>query len=208
MVGDSSSPYWTGIPGKMSPDLVQTHYRNLIRGEQHGANGPVGPAYEIDPDHPMHEGGYDISAAPGARSMTAASRELVDLFLPVAFKAGLGQRKVAEAIGFVLTAAVDADVGRSRQQFTDFARGRGWSEKAIEVCLSFDAAIGRALAETGALPHRVAAASPPPVPTKITAAKRRAEIEALMFAANGKPNPAYWSNDALQSEYRELVRPR
>lgn len=204
-IGVSDSPYYRGIPGEMSAELVQWHYRNLLRGELLGVSGAVGPAHEIDVDHPMHDGLYDISAAPGSRSMTAFQREVADLFLPIAWKAGLGQRKVADAIGYVLTTVGEPDVERARDRFRGFARERGWSEQAIKVCLDFDAAVARGVAETRALPRPAAAAAA--APARSDAATRRAEIEQLMYVG-GKPNPVYWSNEALQSEYRELVRPR
>ncbi len=207
---------WAGVPGSayykgiaptaersgMSADLVQEHHRALIRGELAGASGPVGVGWEVDRDHPLDASGYVISGAPGAGTMTSYQRQLVDAFMPFAFQGGLGQKKFAEAVGYVLT---EAHV--SVQGFTDYARARGWSDGHIKACLDFDKALSDFAAANGAGAPKPAAAAAAPAP-KVPAAERRAQIEALMYTAGGKPNPNYFGNEALQAEYRELCRPR
>jgi hypothetical protein len=198
-MGDRSSPYYVGT-GELSADSVQAHYRDLVRGELAGAADAVGVGHEPDLDMPLHVGAYDIAAAPGARSMDAAGRALVDQFLPVAFAAHLGQRKVAQAIGFVLTYADPPQ--QAVRTFTDFAHGLGWSQQAIDVCLKFYNSLiagrGAAPAPARDVGGRFAGA---PSPSMI--AERKAEIEGLMYI-DGMPNPSYFGGP-LEVEYRKLL---
>lgn len=197
-MGDRSSPYYQGT-GELSADSVQAHYRDLVRGELAGASDAVGLPHSPDLDLPLHEGAYDISAAPGARSMDAEDRAVVDRFLPVAFAAHLGQRKVAEAIGFVLTYA-DAPQDAVRK-FTDFAHARGWSQQAIDVCLKFYKSL---ITGTGAAPARDAVGRFAERPAPSTIAQRKAEIEALMYV-DGMPSRSYFGGP-LEVEYRKLLQ--
>jgi len=110
----------------------QQAYRDLVRAEQQGATDAVGPLFEPDADLPVAADRYDISAAAGARSMSALDRDIINDFLPVAHVAGLGQRKVTQAIGWALTGAAD-----TVEHFKSLAIAAGWSDRAIDICIDW-----------------------------------------------------------------------
>jgi hypothetical protein len=132
MAQGPSSPYWRGT-ADLSAERIQEHYRSLLRGELSGSASEIGPVrHGPDLDHPLSAEHYNIAAADGARSMSAADRDVIDTFLPVAFKSGLGQRKVVQAIGWCLSVP-----GLTAHQFEDLAIAAGWDDGAIEVCLGW-----------------------------------------------------------------------
>jgi hypothetical protein len=192
LVADPNSAYWKGAPDRgVSAAELQQEYQNLIRAELSGAPHAVGPPGGVDVDLPATASHYDISAAPGARSAGAADRDIIDAFLPAAYAAGLGQRKVAEAVGFALTHVRSESV---EFDFAKFAMGRGWSHQAINFCLEWARKY-----QPGA---RAAAAAPA---ARAAVADERAEIEKLM----GDPRSEYWRGPkaaTMQARYRELVR--
>jgi hypothetical protein len=178
--------YW-GDAGK------QQALQDLIRGEQAGANGPIGPAFQVDLDLPVHAAGYDISAAPCARSIGAEDRTIIDEFAPIAFAGGLGQRKFAEAIGYALTS-----LNPSRNDFEQFAIARGWSDQHIATAFGF-----YDRKTSGRLPAPVVAAPAAVAPNKSREDRKR-EIESMMYI-RGQANPAYFSDPKIQAEYRDLL---
>ncbi len=196
MIGDRSSAYYVGADG-MSAETFQQYYQDLIRGELAGAADAVEVAFAPDYDQPLHVGAYDIASMPGAGAMNAQSRDLVDRFLPVAFEAGLGQAKVALAVGYVLTA------NGTPEEFAQIAHGKGWSQQAIDVCLKFYSSLISGKAAPAA-PARSDAGRFAPAPTRSAIADRKAEIEGLMWI-EGKPNPNYYGGP-LEAEYRELLQ--
>jgi hypothetical protein len=195
MIGDRSSAYYTGADG-VSAEGFQQHYQDLIRGELAGATDAVGVAFAPDYDQPLHVGAYDIASMPGAGALNAQGRDLIDRFLPVAFEAGLGQAKVALAVGYVLTGQ------GTPEEFTQIAHGKGWSPQAIGVCLKFYNSL---ISGKGAsAPARNDAGRFAPAPTRSAIAQRKAEIEALMYV-DGMPSRSYFSGP-LQAEYRKLLQ--
>lgn len=131
-IGNPASPYWRG-DGEVSAEFVQATYRDLLRGEQQGAAGAVSPAHDADLDHPRSVGEYNIAGAAGAGLMTAADREVVDAFVSqVAHPNGFGQVKTQKAIGWVLTGAAT-----TVEQFRSLAIAAGWSNHAIDACVSW-----------------------------------------------------------------------
>jgi hypothetical protein len=197
MIGDRSSAYYTGAEG-LPAETFQNYYRDLIRGELAGAADAVEIPYEPDMDVPLHVGGYDIVSMPGAGALTAQGRDLIDRFLPMAFEAGLGQRKAADAIGYVLTRT-----DGTPDDFRNFAHARGWSNEAIGVALKFYNSLTSGKGAPAA-PARNDAGRFAPAPTRSAIAERKAEIEQLMFI-EGKPNPNYFSGP-LSAEYAKLVQ--
>lgn len=130
-VGNPTSPYWRGADG-WSSGRIQAHYQDLLRGELQGGAGVVGPPHQVDADLPMSAEGYNIAGADGARSMSGEDRDIVDSFLPAAFSAGLGQRKVTQAVGWALTIP-----GITVAQFEGLAIAAGWSDRAMAVCIGW-----------------------------------------------------------------------
>ncbi|HXO70409.1 MAG TPA: hypothetical protein VN838_15710 [Bradyrhizobium sp.] len=191
-IGDRESPYWKGN-AEMSADAVQIHYRDLLRGEQSGSTTAVGPVHAVDLDLPVSVKQYDLAEAHGSASMTALDREIVDRFLPVAFAAGLGQRKVSQAVGWCLTIQ-----GITVRQFEDLAAAAGWSDKAISTCLDWYRLEKARLARGMSLPPAADA------PGRAALVARKAEIEGLMYV-DGKPNPAYFRGP-LSAEYGDILR--
>jgi len=188
-IGDRSSPYYNGN-GELTADNIQNHYRDLVRGELHGQAEAMEEPHAPDLDLPLHAGAYDIASIPGAATIGALERGIIDNFLPVAFANGLGQRKAADAIGFVLSG------GGTPEQFKFFAHGRGFSERAIDAVLSWYSKFTNG----AAAPH---SERTPALQASDPSARMRA-IEAEMFFGNGIPGP-YWNNPAMQAEYRALI---
>lgn len=124
------------VNGRQNPAYWKTNafqaHQDLLRGQLVGARAEVGPPHEVDRDTPLHVGGYDFSQAAGAASMTAADRDVIDRFLPVAFEGGLGQAKVFEAISWALTT-----VNPRPEAFYRRAHASGWSDRAIDICLNW-----------------------------------------------------------------------
>jgi hypothetical protein len=110
----------------------QAQYRDLCRAELAGQAEAVGPEHGIDDDHPVKPTDYSISDASGARSMSAEDADLVATFMPVAHGAGIGQQKVSDAVGWVLTGAAS-----TVNEFRSLAVAAGWSDRAIETCMSW-----------------------------------------------------------------------
>ena len=111
------------------------------------------------------------------------------------FLSGLGQRKVAECIGFCLTHSGPI-TEELVIEFTKFAVARGYSDAAADFCWDLAAKLagGEPVAQD---------ATPAPAERK-SAAAERSEIEALM----GAPNSEYWRGPkaaTLQQRYRELL---
>jgi len=203
-IGNPSSPYWrggVGTDGKAITALeLQQEYQDLIRAEQLGEPHAVGPAHGVDLDLPISAAHYDISSAPGARSMTAEDRGIVDQFLPAAFAAGLGQRKVAEAIGFALTCDTSRGVDALLEQWFALAMSRGWSDEQIDFALEWAADFD----ERGGVPAAAPRGASGQFVGKAAVADERAEIEALM----GRQDSDYWRGPkraTLQQRYRELL---
>lgn len=191
--GVPGSPFYTGIDGGMSADAIQQLDRDLIRGELAGASGAVGLDAGPDRDLPLHEGGYDVSGAANARSMTGDDRTLTDSFMPWAFAGGLGQQRFQQAVGWVLSGAAE-----TLEDFRQLAHAAGWSARQIKVCTDFHAAAN------GAAPRDIGGRfTPAPAAAKPNAA-RKAEIESEMYLQDGRPGP-YWANAAMQHEYRQLI---
>jgi len=195
-IGDPNSSYWKdSADGTTTARGVRAKYRDLIAGELAGEKGYLGPPGGVDLDIPTDASRYDISSAPGASSMTAEDRAIVDRFLPAAHAAGLGQRKVAETIGFCLTMPGPISeelVG----QFVKFAVERGWSDEAIEFCLDFASSLD------GADEPAARAQATPAERTSV--AEEKASLEALM----GQMDSKYWrgpQSSTLQARYRELL---
>jgi hypothetical protein len=136
MAQGPTSPYYRGLgEGEWSGDRIQAHYRDLLRAEEAGSAEALGPpAQNVDADLPLSAEHYNIAGADGARSMDAEDRDIVDAFLPVAFAAGLGQRKVVQAIGWALTIP-----GITVEQFKALAIAADWSDAAIATCLKWHA---------------------------------------------------------------------
>ena len=206
MIGDPSSPYWRdSADGSTTARGLQAKYADIIRAELAGEADYVGPAPGVDADLPLSPAHYDISSAPGARSATAEDRDLIDQFLPVAFAAGMGQRKVAECIGFCLTHSGPI-TEELVTEFTKFAVARGYSDATLEFCLEVAAKLeaGEPLTET-APPRGADGQFVGKAEAAATAADERAEIEKIM----GDPRSEYWRGAkaaTLQQRYRELLR--
>lgn len=195
-IGNPDSPYnRDSVDGTTTARGVQAKYADLVRAELAGQSDYVGPPGGVDLDLPTDASHYDISSAPGARSMTAEDRAIVDKFLPAGHAAGLGQRKVAEAIGFCLTMPGPISeelVG----QFVKFAVERGWSDEALDFCLEFASSLASGDQSAGR-----AQASPA---TSSSAGDEKAKIEAMM----GDNSSPYWRGPeaaTLQQRYRELL---
>ena len=69
---------------------------------------------------------------------------MIDSFLPVAFGAGLGQAKVAQAIGWALTVP-----DLTPEKFKGLAVAAGFSDAAIAACLKWHAAEAARRGKTG-----------------------------------------------------------
>jgi hypothetical protein len=198
-IGNPDSPYWKdSADGTTTARGVQARYADIIRAELAGGADYVGPSAGIDFDLPISAAHYDISSAPGARSMTSEDRAIVDKFMPAAHAAGLGQRKFAECVGWCLTHSGPI-TEELAQAFVRFAVERGYSDQAIEFCLDF----------AGRLEDGDVTAAAPRGPGgefvgKAAVADERAEIEKIM----GDPGSEYWRGPkaaTMQARYRELL---
>jgi len=196
LMGDRESAYWRGSE-EAPASSFQAFYADLVRGELQGATDAVGVPHGPDADLPLHVGGYDIASIPGAGALDARGRDLIDLFLPAALERGLGQRKVAAAIGYILNG------GGTIADFDAIAHGAGWSQKAIDFCVEFY----RQACEPGGIKieMRDDAGRFTGAPTRSEIAARKAEIESQMYLDGGLPNPAYFSGP-LGLEYRTLLQ--
>jgi hypothetical protein len=184
--------------GRQNPEYWRTYNQHmagdLIRGRAEGLDYAVGPEGQAQSPVPAHRSGYQLE---GLAIYDGETRDIVDSFLARVHPSGIwGQAETKDALRWALTTD-----DLTPKACRDWAIARGLSDAHIASALPWiEKAGGRALAA----PARRTA---PPVPaaTPDYKAQRRAEIQAVMYDANGKQSALYWKNEALQAEYRSLL---
>jgi hypothetical protein len=127
-IGDPTSPYHRG-DDHMTALEIQTHYRDLVRGELAGAAGSLDPGEAADRDVPAKVSGYELAGLP---IYNALDRDVVDSFLAAALAAHLGVARVRDAIRWAMTQAPPTEAA-----FRRWGWARGWSDRQMKACIGW-----------------------------------------------------------------------